>query len=102
MTANMITIWITSDRRRAAVMRPTYAAGAGPRPSVLVHDHAPDVLAVQQVAVALVDLVQAVPAGDQLLDLEVARAVQGQHLGDVVQRVRRAEQRALDPLLAAG
>src|SRR6185312_11187633 len=40
------------------------------RGSVLVDDHAADVLAVEHVLVALVDLIQLVPAGDQLVELE--------------------------------
>src|SRR5689334_16302263 len=72
------------------------ATCAGLAGSVLVHDHAPDVPAVQQVSVALVDLVQAVAPGDQLVDLQVPRAVQAEHLRDVVQGVGGAEERALD------
>jgi hypothetical protein len=37
-----------------------------------VQDHGADVLASQQVAVALVDLLQAVARGDDLVELEVA------------------------------
>src|SRR5690606_32301242 len=46
--------------------------------SVLVDDHAADVLAVVHVLIALVDLLQPVAAGDQLVELEGARAVQAQ------------------------
>jgi hypothetical protein len=40
---------------------------------VLVHDDAAHVLAVEQVVVALVDLVEGVRPGDELVELDVAR-----------------------------
>src|SRR5215831_1846470 len=67
--------------------------------SVVVDQESADVAAVQQVTVALVDLVEPVPGGDQLVQLEPAGAVQVEHQRDVVERVAAAEQRALQPLL---
>src|SRR5580658_653967 len=62
--------------------------------SVLVDDDAADVLAGQQILVTLVDLVQGVGAGDDLIQLEVAGLVQAEDLRDVVGRVAVAEQAA--------
>src|SRR4051812_34317224 len=67
--------------------------------SVFVNHHAPDVLAVEHVLEALVDVVQGVGVGDQLVELELARLVEADEVADVVHRVARAEQRALDGLL---
>src|SRR5690606_17404016 len=71
------------------------------RRSVLVEDDAADVLAVDEVLVGVVDLVQAVGPGDELVELEVALVVQPQQPGDVVQRVAVAEQGAADLSLVA-
>src|SRR5215470_15725912 len=65
--------------------------------SVLVHEDAADVLSVEHVLVALVDLLQPVPARDQLIQLEVARAVQAEQPRHVVQRIAAAEDGALHP-----
>src|SRR5690348_11119264 len=70
--------------------------------SVLVDHHAADVLARQQVVVALVDLFQLVRLGDDLVQLEVAGLVQAEDLGDVGGRVAVAEQAALDRLAEQG
>src|SRR6266568_8629848 len=70
--------------------------------SVLVDDDAAHVLAGQQVLVALVDLVQGVGPGDDLVELEVAGLVQPEDLGDVGGRVAVAEQAALDRLAEQG
>src|SRR2546429_240316 len=82
---------------------PSSAAGGSTRPpsspSVVVDDHAPDVLAVQQVLVALVDLVQRVLLRDELVQLDVPGLVQVQQALDVVDRVAAAEQEAVDRLL---
>src|SRR5215469_14621719 len=67
--------------------------------SAVIQDDAPDVLAVQHVLVALVDLVEAVRGGNQLVQLQVAGSVQLDHHRDVMVRVARAENAALDPLL---
>src|SRR6185437_8801522 len=69
------------------------------RGSVLVDDHAADVLAVEHVLVALVDLIQLVPAGDQLVELELARLVEADELRHVDQGAAPAVDRALDPAL---
>src|SRR5579863_5508407 len=61
------------------------------RGSVLVDDDAADVLAGHQVVVPLVDLVQGVGPGDDLVQLEVAGLVQPEDLRDVVGRVAVAE-----------
>src|SRR3984957_6497609 len=66
--------------------------------SVLVDDDAAHVLAGQQVVVALVDLIQGVGPGDDLVELEVAGLVQAEDLGDVGGRVAVTEQAALDRL----
>src|SRR5579859_5426082 len=61
----------TSRSRRSPTTggaRPTELAGSG----AVMQDHAADVLPVQQVLVSLVDLVEGVRAGDQLVQLEVA------------------------------
>src|SRR5215831_14289600 len=70
--------------------------------SVLVEQHAAHVLAVQQVLVTLVDLIQRVFAGHQLVQLQAASPVQVQHAGDLVEGVAAAEQRSLDLLLEQG
>src|SRR4029077_11223108 len=64
-----------------------------------MQDEAPDVLAVQHVLIALVNLLEAVSSGDQLVQLPVTGTVELHHPRDVVERVARAEQAALDPLL---
>src|SRR5262245_14789634 len=69
--------------------------------SVLVDDDAADVLAVEHVLVPLVDLVQPVLAGDQLVQLEVTGAVQPEQPRYVVQRVAVAEQRSAQLALVA-
>src|SRR5215470_5703073 len=87
--------------RPARMAWPGGAAGApgAPRSGAGMQDHAADVLAVQQVLVPLVDLVEGVGVGDQLVQLEVAGPVKLHHPRDVVERVAGAEQAALDPLL---
>src|ERR1700730_15288015 len=50
---------------------------------VLVDDHAADVLAVEHVLVALVNLIERVAAGDQLVQLELACLVEGDELRHV-------------------
>jgi hypothetical protein len=64
-----------------------------------VDDDAADVAAGHHVLVPLVDLVECVPGGDQLRQLDLARPVQVEDSRDVIERVRRPEQRALQPLL---
>src|SRR5215471_2715223 len=93
----------TSRSRRSPTMggaRPAWPGGAGgvPRSGAGMQDHAADVLAVQQVLVPLVDLVEGVGGGDQLVQLEVAGLVELHHPRDVVERVTGAEQAALDAL----
>jgi hypothetical protein len=61
---------------------------------LLVHQNAADVLAVQQVLVALVDLVKPVPIGHQFVELEMAGTVQVEHPRYVAERVAATEQRA--------
>src|ERR1700722_2189978 len=70
--------------------------------SVLVDDDAANVLAGQEILVALVDLVQGVGAGDDLVQLEVTRLVQPEDLRDVVGRVAVAEQAAHHALAEQG
>src|SRR5689334_10278924 len=88
----------TSASRRRPTMRSSTAASRA-RGSVLVDDHSTDVLAVEQVLVALVDLIERVALGDQLVELEAAGLVHAEQLRDVVDRVAGAEQAALDRLL---
>src|SRR5580658_1621378 len=87
----------SSSRRR-----PTTWIGIGPCSSVLVDHDAAHVLAGQQVLVALVDLVQGVGPGDDLVELDVPGLVQAQDLGDVGSRVAVAEQAALHRLAEQG
>src|SRR6266536_1132978 len=70
--------------------------------SVLVDDDAADGLAGHQVVVALVDLVQGVGLGDDLVELEVACLVKAEDLGDVGGRGAVAEQAALHRLAEQG
>src|SRR5690349_4694081 len=70
--------------------------------SVLVDHDAADVLAGHQVVIALVDLVQGVGLGDDLVELEVAGLVQAEDLGNVGGRVAVAEQAALHRLAEQG
>src|ERR671925_402634 len=77
----------TIDRHRPSASCPQRAATAGSgRRSALVEEDAADVLSVEQVAVAVVELVERVPAGDQLVQLEGAAAVEAEQPGDVVER----------------
>src|SRR3954452_7716011 len=62
-------------------------------------EEAADDLAGGLVAVALVELVQRIPAGDQAVQLEPALLVQAQQHRDVTEGVAGSEQRALDALL---
>src|SRR5215470_3595637 len=88
----------TSASRRRPTMRSSTAASRA-RGSVLVDDHSADVLAVEQVGVTLVDLIERVALGDQLVELEPARLVHAEQLRDVVHGVAGAEQAALHGLL---
>src|SRR5215831_459759 len=98
----------TSRSRRSPTMggarpaAPASPGGAADGPGSAMHDHAADVLAVQQVLVALVDLVEGVGGGDQLVQLQIAGPVELHHPRDVVERVAGAEQAALDALLKQG
>src|SRR5689334_9114320 len=80
---------------------PTRGATVQPFASVPVDDDAADQLAVLQVLVALVDLVEPVAAGDELVQLELAVPVQAEQPRYVVERVAHAEDVALDPALVA-
>src|ERR1700678_3017015 len=92
-----------TPRVRPAAAKTTAYAGFRPtRNLMLVDDDAADVLAVEQVVVALVDLVEGVGPGDDLVQLEVARLVEAEDLGDVGGRVAVAEQAALDRLAEQG
>src|SRR5262249_45366482 len=76
--------------------------GLPPPALMLVDDHTPDVLAVEQVLIDLVDLFQTVSLRDQLVQLDIAAAVQVEHLLDVVDGVGGTEEGALDTLLEQG
>ena len=69
---------------------------------MLVHDDAADVLAVHQVLITLLHLVEAVPGGDELIQLELARPVHVEHPRNLLEGVAPAEQGALDPLSEQG
>src|SRR5215469_2374230 len=104
------TRWPDRSGRRAASVSPGDGAfGAPARPVgssiafgivavllVLVDDDAADVLAVVHVLVGLVDLVEPVLAGDQLVQLEVPGLVHADQPRDVEQGVGVAEQRTAD------
>src|ERR1700730_2712630 len=68
---------------------------------VLVDDHAADVVAVEHVLVALVNLIERVAAGDQLVQLELACLVEADELRHVNQGAAAAVDRALDATLVA-
>src|SRR3954451_10256976 len=73
---------------------PTLSVRRAGRKGVLhsvVDDDAADVLAVVEVLVGLVDLVEPVRARDQLVELQLPGPVQPQQLRDVVERVAVAE-----------
>src|SRR5215467_3839214 len=94
----------TSRSRRSPTMggaRPSDPGGP-PGSGAVIQDDAADVPAVEQVLVALVDLVEGVRRGDQLVQLQVAGLVELHHPRDVVERVAGAEQAALDALLEQG
>src|SRR3954470_7434018 len=91
----------TSASRRRPTMRSSTRASRE-FASVLVDYHAPDVLAVEHVLEALVDVVERVRLGDQLVKLELARLVEPDEVADVVHRVAAAEERALHRLLEEG
>src|SRR6266487_4194793 len=100
----------TSRSRRSPAMgmaRPAWAAppggtGDGSGSGAAIQDHAADVLAVQQVLVPLVDLVEGVGGGDELVQLEVTGLVELHQPRNVVERVTGTEQAALDALLEQG
>ncbi len=80
--------------RIAFGMVPSFGGPGGSSPggdSMLVNDDAADVLAVHEVGVALVDLIQRVPLGDELVQLDLALVPEAEDLRDVVQRVGPAE-----------
>src|ERR1700759_2302902 len=85
---------ISASRRRPTTIASMYVTGG----LVLVDDDPPDVLAGLQIGVALVDLRQLVLLGDELVELELAGAIQREHLLDVVGGIAVAEQRTLDVL----
>src|SRR5215472_16808154 len=94
----------TSRSRRSPMMggaRPSDPGGPAGSGAV-IQDHAADVLPVEQVLVSLVDLVEGVRRGDQLVQLEVASLVKLHHPRDVVERVAGSEQAPLDALLEQG
>src|SRR5690606_14169158 len=83
--------WTSSGRTRPA---------SAPVTSLLA-DYCADVPAIGHVPIPLVDLLERVPPGDQLVELEVPGAVEPEQLGDVVERVAVAEERAADLALVA-
>src|SRR6516164_1940841 len=94
----------TSRSRRSPTMggaRPCDPGGP-PGSGGVIQDHAADVLPVEQVLVSLVDLVEGVRRGDQLVQLQVAGLIQLHHPRDVVERIAGTEQAPLDALLEQG
>src|SRR5580692_1920811 len=91
--ASSATVSTSRSRRRPST------CGIPGRSGGAMQDETPDVLAVQHVLVALVDVLELVGGGDQLVQLQVAGLVELYHPRDVVERVARAEQAALDALL---
>src|SRR5215475_9348351 len=94
----------TSRSRRSPTMGGAGpgCADSGPGSGAAIQDHAADVLAVQQVLVPLVDLVEGVCGGDQLVQLEVTGLVELHQPRNVVERVAGTEQAALHALLEQG
>src|SRR5215471_10738296 len=90
---------VTSNRIQPARC---HSVPADHRRSGVVDHEAADVAAVEHVPVALIDVVQAVPGGDQLVEPELPRPVQLEQPRDRLERVAAAEQRAVDPLLEQG
>src|SRR5262245_44880992 len=87
----------SSSRRRPTTRRPSRSSSGS-----VVDDDAADVGAIPHVLVADVDVVERVAAGDELVEPEVALAVEVEELRDVGPWVERAEDRALDLLLPHG
>src|SRR5215469_4074415 len=85
----------TSRSRRRPTMAGAWPSGPGGSPAAM-RDHATDVLTVQQVLVPLVDLVEGIGGGDQLVQLEIAALIELHHPRDVVERVAGSEQAPLD------
>jgi hypothetical protein len=73
--------------------------GPGAAVGVGVDDHPADVLAVAHVLVALVDVLQGVARGDQVVEVELALLVEREELGDRRARAQPAEDGALEILL---
>src|SRR5215467_4704055 len=67
--------------------------------SVLMDQDAADILAIKHVLIPLVDVLEPVRAGDQLVELEPASTVQVEQARDLVERIAATKQRAFDPLL---
>src|ERR1700722_15560046 len=82
---------VTSATRRDGDA--TSAAPEGEAPLMLVADHAPEIGASVHVGVAVVDLIEGVAMGDELVQLETPLPVKVEHQGNVPGRVGRAEQR---------
>src|SRR5215831_15730014 len=94
--------WPSGPDGSPAVTRDRAPAAARDRSAAAMQDHAADVLTVQQVLVPLVDLVEGVGGGDQLVQLEIAALVELHHPRDVVERVAGTEQAPLDALFEQG
>ena len=69
---------------------------------MLVDDDAADVPAIHQVVIALVDLIERIGTGNELVELEVAGLVEAEDLRDVRRRVAVTEQAALHRLPEEG
>jgi len=70
--------------------------------SVLVHDHAADVAAGEQVCNGVVDGLERIALGDPLVELQPSGAIEIYLTQDVGGRSAHAEQAALDALLEGG
>src|SRR5215472_8809303 len=69
---------------------------------MLVHEDAADVLAIHKVLIPLINFVEGIRPGNELVQLDVTLVPQAEDHRDVIQRVGAAEQRALDPAMVEG
>src|SRR6516225_11221765 len=86
----------TTDWPACPAMGGARPSDGGPGSGAVIEDHAADVLAVEQVLVSLVDLIEGVRRGDQLVQLQVTGPVELYHPRDIVERVAGTEQAPLD------
>src|SRR6202034_959133 len=100
-SSSAVTSTPTTRGRRSSSRRSPLLPSLPHRVLFRVGDDAADDLAVVQVLVARVDVVERVAAGDELVELELAGPVEAEQPGDVVERVAHAEDVTLDAALPA-